>query len=70
MPWQTDHTHVMGKILATELRSYACISTEFINFLLQIAIAEGAAQLIPRGGQIIQVMATGQFHRLKGELRR
>ena len=43
MTRQTDHTHVMGKILATELRSNACISAEFINFLLQITIAEGAS---------------------------
>ena len=70
MTRQTDHTHVMGKILATELCSNACISAEFVNFLLQIAISEGASQLVTRGGQIIQVVATGQFHSLEGKLRR
>ena len=42
MTRQTDHTHVMGKIFATELRANTCISTELINFLLQIAVPEGA----------------------------
>src|SRR5712691_2087988 len=68
--WQADDADIVGKILATELRPNACISAEFINFLLEIHIPEGASQLIARGGQIVQVVAAGQFDGLQGELRR
>ena len=68
--WQADDAHVMGKIFAAELRANAGVSTELINFFLQIDIPEGATVFVARGGQIVQSMATGQFDGFQRKLSR
>ena len=60
--WQTDDADVMGKIFAAKLGTEAdavCFGQEL---LLQFNVAESAARLVARRGQVIVIMGRSQFH--------
>jgi hypothetical protein len=67
---QADHPHVVGEVLAAELRADAGLPAELEHLGLQLDVAEGAAVLVAGGGQAVEVAGAGELDRLQGELRR
>jgi hypothetical protein len=60
-----DHADVVGEILAAELSAEAELARLYHQFLLQLHIAEGAAQLVAAGGQSVEVLGRGQLDGLQ-----
>jgi hypothetical protein len=56
--------------LPAELRAEAGLLGQLVHLLLEPRVAEGAAQLVARGGQVVQVARARQLHRLECRLRR
>ena len=58
---QTDHADVVGQVLATKLGT----ETDFVGLLeellLQVDVAEGAACLVARGGQVVIVLDAAEL---------
>ena len=59
---QTDHTDVVGQILATELSTEADLVGLFQQFLLKVDVTEGTTCLITCGGQTIVILDRGELH--------
>mmetsp|Transcript_17625 Transcript_17625/g.51187 ORF Transcript_17625/g.51187 Transcript_17625/m.51187 type:complete len:574 (+) Transcript_17625:182-1903(+) len=67
---QADHAHVVAEVLAPELRADAHGAREPQNLVLEGEVAEGAARLVARGGQGVQVPRGRELDSLERELRR
>ena len=65
MAGQADDADVVAEILAPELRADAHLLGDFVHLLLELQIAETAAQWIPGGVQVVQVPGARQLHRLR-----
>ena len=55
MARQADHPHVVGEVLAAELGADADLVAELLDLLLELRVAEGAAERVARGGQVVEV---------------
>src|SRR6185369_13037029 len=62
MSWKTDHTHIMTKIFATELRADPGRLSHLENFRLHVEIAEGVAIFTTFRWQFVEILCRCKLH--------
>ena len=70
MARSADHPHVVHEVLAAELGADAALAADFQHLLLPFQVAEAAAALVARGGQLVEVAGRSLLHRRKAHLGR
>ena len=65
-----DHAHVVYEVLAAELRADAALLTDLEHLLLPFEVAEAAASLVARSGQLVEVAGRGLLHGRKAHFGR
>ena len=70
MTGQTDHADIMGEVLAAELRSETDVAGSLKELLLQLDVAEGAAEVVTGGRQVVVVFGRGELYGLEVGLSR
>ena len=59
---QADHTHVVGEVLTTELCAEANLMSFFEQLGLEVEVAEGAAGLVARRWQVVEIVDRAELH--------
>ena len=67
---QTDHADIMGEVLAAELGSEPDVAGSLEELLLQLDIAECAAELVTGGRQVVVILGRGELYGLEVGLSR
>ena len=62
---QTDDTDIMGEVLAAELGSEPDVAGSLEKLLLQLDVAECAAELVSGGRQVVVVFGGGELYGLE-----
>ena len=62
---QTDNADVVGEVLAAELGAEADVAGCLEELLLQLDIAEGAAEVVTGSGQVVVVLGGGELDGLE-----
>ena len=69
MTRQPDHPHLVGEVLAAELRAHAHLVADLLDLGLQVQVAERPAVLVAGSREAVQVAGARELHGLEVELR-